>query len=56
LDDSENYGEDRFILVGVFGRAAIDDRVPRTGEGIRIISARASPKNEEEGYYSQNPP
>jgi hypothetical protein len=29
---------------------------PERAEGIRIISARASPKNEEEGYYSQNPP
>jgi uncharacterized DUF497 family protein len=57
LDQSEDYGEDRFIIIGmsgghlltvVFTERADPDR-------IRIISTRRSTKNEEEDYYSQNP-
>jgi uncharacterized protein len=56
LDESEDYGEYRFILIGmscgqlltiVFTERADPDR-------IRIISARTSTKSEEEDYYSQN--
>jgi uncharacterized DUF497 family protein len=53
--DYREYGEDRFILIGISGgqllTVAFTERVDR----IRIISARRSTKNEEEDYYSQNP-
>jgi uncharacterized DUF497 family protein len=54
-DDSENYGEDRFILVGVAGGQLLTIAFTERAESIRIISARGSTKNEEEDYYGQNP-
>jgi uncharacterized DUF497 family protein len=55
LDDRTDYGEDRFIHIGMTGghllTVAFTDRADR----IRIISARRSTKYEEELYHSQNP-
>lgn len=57
LDESEHYGEDRFIRIGMSNEHLLT--IVFTGqadpERIRIISAGRSTKNEEEDYYSQNP-
>lgn len=54
-DDRLDYGEDRFIHIGMTAghllTVAFTDRADR----IRIISARRSTKYEEELYHSQNP-
>lgn len=56
LDESEDYGEDRFILIGMSGGQLLTIVfTERTDpDRIRIISARRSIKNEEEDYHSQN--
>jgi uncharacterized protein len=51
FDDSEEYGEDRFILTG---RAA--DRIvvvvyTERGEQIRVISAREATEHERRNYF-----
>jgi uncharacterized DUF497 family protein len=56
LDESEDYGEDRFILIGMSGGQLLTIIFTERADPdrIRIISARRSTKNEEEYYYSQN--
>jgi uncharacterized DUF497 family protein len=56
LDESMDYGEDRFKLIGMSGKQLLTivftERVDP--DRIRIISARRSTKDEEEDYHSQN--
>ena len=54
LDDQENYGEDRFIRVGISGGQLLTIVFTERADRIRIISARRSTKDEEEDYHSQN--
>jgi hypothetical protein len=54
LDESEDYGEDRFALVGMAGRRLLSVAHAPRGDRIQLISARpADPferrKNHEEG-------
>ena len=49
LDDREDYGEERFIII-VLLFVAYTERAER----IRIISARRVTKHEQEQYYKQN--
>ena len=53
-DDREDYGEDRYALIGMVEATLLfvayterDDRVP-------IISARRATKHEQDDYYQQN--
>jgi len=57
LDESEDYGEDRFILIGMSGGRLLTAvfALREEPDCTRIISARRSTKDEEEDYYSQNP-
>ena len=54
IDDREDYGEERLIIIGM-----IDDRLlvvvfTMRGEAIRIISARAAEPFERKQYHEQN--
>ena len=51
LDDRQDYGEERFVIIGmVDGRLLYVAYVERD-EVIRIISARRATKYEEEAYF-----
>ena len=55
LDDREDYGEERFVLIGkaegnVVLLVAYTEREGR----MRIISARRATQNEQDDYYRQN--
>ena len=55
LDDREDYGEERFVIIGmaeghVLPFVAYTEREDR----IRIISARRVTQHEEDDYYRQN--
>ena len=47
LDDRFDYGEDRFLTVGVLQGIVIVVAHTETGEVIRFISARKATRNEE---------
>jgi uncharacterized protein len=47
LDDRENYGEERFVIIGMAERRAF-------GERIRIVSARRATQIEQDDYFEQN--
>jgi len=54
LDDREDYGEDRFIILGM-----VDDRLlfvayTLRGDKIRIISARGAEPYEKRQYHEEN--
>ena len=54
-DVREDYGEDRWIGLGMIGdtAAVVVFTYDTSFDGIRIISLRKADKNEEAGYYSQ---
>ena len=54
-DVREDYGEDRWIGLGMIGdtAAVVVFTYDTSFDGIRIISLRRADKNEEAGYYSQ---
>jgi hypothetical protein len=54
LDDRENYGEDRYVILGM-----VDERVLYVAYAIRadvyrIISARGAEPNERRQYHEEN--
>jgi hypothetical protein len=51
LDDSEEYGEDRFILIGRALSSILYVVYTERGERIRIISAREAYDHERRNYY-----
>ena len=53
IDDRFDYGEHRFITVGVVHGVVLTVAHTETDELIRIISARKATGNEEEGYFRQ---
>jgi uncharacterized protein len=54
LDDREDYGEDRFILIGVAEDALLTVAHMERNGRIRIISARHATKNEQDAYSIEN--
>ena len=55
LDDRENYGEERFVIIGMAeGRALLFVAYTERGERIRIISARRATQIEQDDYFEQN--
>lgn len=54
LDDREDYGEERFIRIGMVGNRVLTVVCTERGENIRIISAREAGRHERRNYYSQN--
>lgn len=54
-DDREDYGEERFIIIGMAaGQVILLVVYTQRGERIRIISARRATQHEEEDYFRQN--
>ena len=55
LDDRQDYGEERFVIVGKAGGQILSVAYTERDEIIRIISARRTTKYEEEAYLEQSP-
>ena len=53
LDDREDYGEDRYTLIGLAGNKLLFVAYTERGENIRLISARKADKDEQDEYYRQ---
>ena len=54
-DDREEYGEERFVMVGAAeGKALLFVAYTEREERIRIISARRATQNEQNDYSRQN--
>ena len=54
LDTREDYGEDRWIAIGVIRSIVVVIAFTERGsESVRIISARKATKNEKEKYHKQ---
>jgi uncharacterized DUF497 family protein len=55
LDDREDYGEDRFILIGMAkGHVMLYVAYTERDQRIRIISARRATQREQDDYFRQN--
>jgi uncharacterized DUF497 family protein len=51
LDESEEYGEDRFLLTGRAADGIVVVVYTERGERVRIISAREATEYERRNYY-----
>jgi uncharacterized protein len=54
LDDREDYGEDRFILIGVADELVLYVAYTERKGRFRLISARRATKREQDDYFTQN--
>ena len=54
LDDREDYGEERFILIGMAGDRLLVVAYTTRGERTRLISARSAEPFERRQYHEQN--
>jgi uncharacterized protein len=54
LDTSEDYGKERWCLLGLYGRDILFVVYTERGHNIRIISARRAERYEQNRYYRQN--
>jgi len=54
LDDRENYGEDRFTIIGMARERLLFVAYTMRGESIRIISARSAEPHEQREYHEQD--
>ena len=55
LDDREEHGEERFVIIGAAeGRVLLFVAYTDREERIRIISARRATQNEQDVYFRQN--
>lgn len=54
LDDREDYGEDRYILIGTAEGAVLTVVYVERNDRIRIISARQATKREQDDYFIEN--
>ena len=56
IDQRQDYGEDRSVLLGMVGYGVLLVVYTERVENIRIISARRALKHEQDIYYLQNAP
>jgi uncharacterized DUF497 family protein len=54
IDDREDYGEERFIMVGMVEGALIFVAYTERGDRVRIITARRATRHEQDDYFRQN--
>jgi uncharacterized DUF497 family protein len=55
LDDREDYGEERFVIIGMAeGHVLLFVAYTEREDRIRIISARRVTQHEQDDYYRQN--
>jgi uncharacterized protein len=52
-DERSDYGETRFIAIGILKTQVVVVAYTERGENIRIISARKATKNEQIYYFQQ---
>jgi len=50
LDDRQDYGEERFVIIGMAGDHLLYVAYTERNEVIRIISARRATRHEQEAY------
>ena len=53
LDDRRDYGEERFVIIGMVEGRILYVAYSERHDVIRIISARRATKHEEQAYYEQ---
>lgn len=53
-DDRMNYGEDRFIIIGMVEGRLLQVAYTMRGDTIRLISARGAGPNERRFYHEAN--
>lgn len=55
IDDRSDYGEQRFVIVGMAnGQVLLFVAYSERGDRIRIISARRATQLEQDDYFTQN--
>ena len=54
LDDREDYGEDRYVIIGMVDSRLLYVTYTMRGEAIRIISARGAEPHERRQYHEGN--
>jgi hypothetical protein len=54
LDDREDYGEDRYVIIGMGSYRLLFVAYTMRGEAIRIISARGAEPHERRQYHEDN--
>ena len=54
LDDLEDYGEDRYVIIGMVDNRLLYVAYAMRGEAIRIISARGAEPHERRQYHEDN--
>jgi uncharacterized DUF497 family protein len=54
IDDREDYGEDRFTMVGMVEGTLIFVAYTERGDRVRIITARRATRHEQDDYFEQN--
>jgi hypothetical protein len=54
LDDREDYGEERFTIIGMASSTLLYVTYTMRGTRVRLISARRATKDEQDDYYQQN--
>ena len=55
LDDRQDYGEERFVTIGIADGHILYVAYTERKDVIRIISARRATKHEQETYLQENP-
>jgi uncharacterized DUF497 family protein len=54
LDDRQDYGEERFVIIGLVATHLLYVAYTERWDAIRIISARRATKHEQETYFEEN--
>jgi uncharacterized DUF497 family protein len=54
IDEREEYGEERSILLGMIGGQLLYVAFTERSDNIRIISARRATRHEQDIYFRQN--
>lgn len=54
LDDSEDYGEERFLLIGMAGGQLLSIVYTSRQGRYRLITARRATRDEQDHYFTQN--
>jgi uncharacterized protein len=54
VDDREDYGEERFTIIGMVENRLLFIAYTMRGESIRIISARGAEPHERRSYHEED--
>jgi uncharacterized DUF497 family protein len=54
FDDRQDYGEDRYVVIGMVEGQVLSIGYTERNDILRIISARRATKHEQEAYFQQN--